>query len=155
MMHHGMPLQHLSSNHMQRTSMGGSKGFVLQEYYGGMWGKGAWRWLKAKSSSGRSNNATKGVDENVWKVQPRGARGHEATKQAWVHRRRSKPGRAERPQAGPPRPASLPPSKAPRCPSSSGKSLAQFLVRVLELVVQNHLRLSLSLRVCFVQQNTS
>jgi hypothetical protein len=25
MMHHGMPLQHLSSNHMQRTSMGEAK----------------------------------------------------------------------------------------------------------------------------------
>jgi hypothetical protein len=37
--------------------------------------------LKAKSSSGKSNNASKGVDENVWMVQPRGARGHEAIKQ--------------------------------------------------------------------------
>jgi hypothetical protein len=34
-----------------------------------------------------------------------------------------------------PRPADLPPLKAPRCPPSSRKSLAQFLVRVLELVV--------------------
>jgi hypothetical protein len=25
MMHHGMPFQHLSSNHMQRTSMGAAK----------------------------------------------------------------------------------------------------------------------------------
>jgi hypothetical protein len=63
---------------------GGSQGFVLQEYHGGMWGKGVWKWLKAKTSSGRSNNARKGVDENVWKVQPHGARGHEATMQAWV-----------------------------------------------------------------------
>jgi hypothetical protein len=63
---------------------GGSQGLVLQEYHGGMWGKGAWRWLKVKSSSGRSNNASKGVDENVWKVQPREACGHEATQQAWV-----------------------------------------------------------------------
>jgi hypothetical protein len=36
----------------------------------------------AKSSSGRIINASEGVDENVWKVQPRGARGHEETKQA-------------------------------------------------------------------------
>jgi hypothetical protein len=35
---------------------------------------------QAKTSSGWSNNASKGVDENVWKVQPHGARGHEATK---------------------------------------------------------------------------
>jgi hypothetical protein len=38
------------------------------EHHGCMWGKGAWRWLKVKTSSGRSNNASKGVDENVWKV---------------------------------------------------------------------------------------
>jgi hypothetical protein len=39
MMHHEMPLQHLLSNHLQRTSMGGvSQGFVLQEYHGGMRG---------------------------------------------------------------------------------------------------------------------
>jgi hypothetical protein len=37
---------------------------------------------KKNQSSGRHNNASKGVDENVWKVQPRGARGHEGTKQA-------------------------------------------------------------------------
>jgi hypothetical protein len=29
MMHHGMHLQHLLSNHMQSTSMGGSQGFVV------------------------------------------------------------------------------------------------------------------------------
>jgi hypothetical protein len=44
---------------------GGSQVFVLQEYNGGMWRKGAWRWLKAKSLSGRSDNASKGVDDNV------------------------------------------------------------------------------------------
>jgi hypothetical protein len=37
----------------------------LQEYHGRMWGKGAWRWLKAKTSSGRNNNASEGVDGNV------------------------------------------------------------------------------------------
>jgi hypothetical protein len=37
---------------------------------------------KAKSSSGRIINASEGVDEKVWKVQPRGARGHEETKKA-------------------------------------------------------------------------
>jgi hypothetical protein len=76
---------------------GGSQGLVLQEYHRGVWGMGAWRWLKAKPSSGRSNNASEGVDENVWKVQPHEARGHEATKQAWVHWRRTEPIGAERP----------------------------------------------------------
>jgi hypothetical protein len=63
---------------MQSTSMGGSQGFVLQEYHGGMWGKGVWEWLKAKTSSGRSNNASEEVDENVWKV-------HAVTKQQSEH----------------------------------------------------------------------
>jgi hypothetical protein len=57
---------------------GGSQGFVLQEYHGCMWGKGAWEWLKAKTSSGRSYNASNGVDENVWKV-------HAVTKQQSKH----------------------------------------------------------------------
>jgi hypothetical protein len=34
-----------------------------------------------KKSSGRTNNASKGVDESIWAVQPRGACGHKATKQ--------------------------------------------------------------------------
>jgi hypothetical protein len=37
---------------------------------------------KQNQSSGGHNNASKGVDENVWKVQPRGARGNDATQQA-------------------------------------------------------------------------
>jgi hypothetical protein len=37
----------------------------------------------------------------------------------------------------------------------TGKSLIQLFVRVLKFVVQNHLRLSQPLRVCFVQQNSS
>jgi hypothetical protein len=89
---------------------------ALQEIHGGMWSKwskGAWTWLKAKASSGRSNNASEGVDENIWKVQPREARGHEATKQAWAHWRRTKLGGAERPlgrsdQAGWPTPLRKP-----------------------------------------------
>jgi hypothetical protein len=39
--------------------------------------QGSMEWVKAKTSSGRSNNASEGVDENVWKV-------HAVTKQAWV-----------------------------------------------------------------------
>jgi hypothetical protein len=83
---------------------------------------------------------------------------HAVTKQQSKHEHTGEEVSQEKqigPQAGRTRPTGLPPSKAPRCPSSSGKSLAQFLVRVLELVVQNHLKLSLPLRVCFVQQNPS
>jgi hypothetical protein len=73
----GCPSNIFHQSHMQRTSMGGSQGLVLQENHGGMWGKGAWRWLKAKTSSGRTNNASKGVDERVWAVQ---LVGHAVTK---------------------------------------------------------------------------
>jgi hypothetical protein len=51
--------------HAKYKNGGGSHGFVLQEYHGGMWGKGVWKWVKAKTLSGRNNNASKGVDENV------------------------------------------------------------------------------------------
>jgi hypothetical protein len=54
---------------MQRTSMGGEASIVLQEIHGGMWRKGAWTWLKTKASSGRTNNASRGVDMRVWAVQ--------------------------------------------------------------------------------------
>jgi hypothetical protein len=42
----------------------------LQKNHAGMWIKGAWTWLKAKASSGRTNNASKGVDERVWRCNP-------------------------------------------------------------------------------------
>jgi hypothetical protein len=44
------------------------------------------------------------------------------------------------PQAGQPRPADLSLFYTPRCSPSASKSFAQFLVRVLQLIVQNHLR---------------
>jgi hypothetical protein len=66
----GSPSNIFHQSHMQRTSMGGSQGLILQENHGGMWGKGAWSWLKAKTSSGRTNNPSNRVDERVWAVQP-------------------------------------------------------------------------------------
>jgi hypothetical protein len=95
------------------------------------------------------------VDENVWKVQPRGAR---VTKQQSKHKCTGEElSREEQrgPQAGWSRPAGPPLSKAPWCSPSSGKSHIQLFVRVLKFVVQNHLRLSHPLRVCFAQQNAS
>jgi hypothetical protein len=58
-------------------------------------------------------------------------------------------------QAGRSRPADLPPSKALWCSHLAGKSPIQLFVRVLKFVVQNHLRLSHPLQVCFIQQNPS
>jgi hypothetical protein len=63
----------------------------------------------AKQSSGGINQARKRVDERIWAVQPRGARGHKATKEHGVHWRKLKPRGAAR---TPGRPAS-PLFKAP------------------------------------------
>jgi hypothetical protein len=118
MMHHGMPPNIFYQTTCKGQAWGANQGFVLQEYHGCMWGKRAWKGLEAKTSCGRRNNASKGVDENVWKVQPRGARGHEATKKHECIR------------------------EEPSQEEEKGKSPIQLLVRVLMFVVQNHLRLS-------------
>jgi hypothetical protein len=47
------------------------------------WSKGAWTWLKAKASSGRTNNASKEVDERVWAVQLVEHAGTKVTKGRW------------------------------------------------------------------------
>jgi hypothetical protein len=62
---------------------------------------------------------------------------HAVTKQQSKHEwTREEPSQEEQrgPQAGRPRPAGLPPFKAPWCSPSAGKSLIQFLVRVLEFI---------------------
>jgi hypothetical protein len=66
----------------------------LQKNHGGMWDKRAWTWLKAKISSGRTNNASKGVVERVWAVQPLEHAVTKVTKQRWVCWKKTKPGRA-------------------------------------------------------------
>jgi hypothetical protein len=81
-------------SHMQWTSMGGQKGLVLQENHGGMWSKGAWTWPKAKTSSGTTNNASKGVDERVWAVQHVEHAITKVTKQGWVCWEKPEPGGA-------------------------------------------------------------
>jgi hypothetical protein len=47
------------------------------------WSKGAWTWLKARASSGRTNNASKGVDKSVWVVQQVEHAGTKVTKGRW------------------------------------------------------------------------
>jgi hypothetical protein len=66
----------------------------LQKNHGGMWSKGSWTWLKAKTSSGRTNNASKGVDERVWAVQPVEHAGTKVIKWRWVCWKKLEPGRA-------------------------------------------------------------
>jgi hypothetical protein len=74
-----MPLQHFSSKPHAKDKHGGSQGLVLQEKLA-CEAKEHGHDLKQKTSSGRTNNSSKGVDERVWAVQPRGVRGHKVTK---------------------------------------------------------------------------
>jgi hypothetical protein len=72
------------------------------------WSKGAWTWLKARESSGRTNNASKGVDESVWAVQQVEHTGTKVTKGRWSCWEKEPSQGAEPPQAGRPRLAGLP-----------------------------------------------
>jgi hypothetical protein len=93
------------------------------------WSKGAWTWLKARASSGRTNNARKGVDESVWAVQlvehwaKKSQRGDDRA------RRKSRARGAKPPQAGRLRPAGLPYKWRPPVPifCSQAALLPQFV----------------------------
>jgi hypothetical protein len=67
---------------------------------------------QSETSSGRNNNASEGVDENIWKV-------HAVTKQQSKHECTGEEPSYER-----------------------GKSHIHLFVRVLKFVVRNHLRFS-------------
>jgi hypothetical protein len=62
-------------------------------------------------------------------------------------------GRQEATQGGRPRPANLPYKCTPWCSSLAGKQLSRLSVCVLEVLVQNHLKLNHPSQVCFTQQN--
>jgi hypothetical protein len=124
---------------------GGSKHF-LKEIHGGMCSKALWTILKAKASSGRTNNASKGVDERV-SMQLVEHTGTKVTKGISSHWRKAELGEA-RGHLG----RSASPIKCtPRCSSSGGKQLSHLSVCVLKVLVQNHLRLSHPSQVCFAQ----
>jgi hypothetical protein len=76
----GCSSNNFHQSHMQRTRMGWQQALFCKKNHGGMWSKGAWTWLKAKTPSGRTNNASKGVDERVWAVQPVKHAGTKVTK---------------------------------------------------------------------------
>jgi hypothetical protein len=150
MIHHGMPLQHFSETTCKGQAWGAAKALFCWNLVEACEAREHGSDSKQKQSSGRINHASKRVDESTWAVQPRGARGHNATKEHGVHWRKIEPsGEAghlgQSAQAGRPHPF-----LRPQCPSSSSKLLALFFVRVPELLVQNHHRLSLPLRDCFI-----
>jgi hypothetical protein len=108
-MHHWMPFQQLSSRPHAKDKHGRAASITLQEIQGGMWSKwskGAWTWLKARALKGRTNNASKGVDESVWAVQLVEHAGTKVTNGRWLGERTESEGHATT-QAGRPRPAGL------------------------------------------------
>jgi hypothetical protein len=131
MMHHGMLFQQLSSKPHAKDKHGRATRLVLQKNHGGMWSKGAWTWLKAKTSSGKTNNASKGVDERVWAVHPMEHAGTKVTKWRWVCWKKPVPGRA-RGHPGRSAQAGLPLFQHLRCSPSAGKLLIQLSICVLE-----------------------
>jgi hypothetical protein len=114
------------------------------------WGMGVWTWLKAKASSGRTNNASKGVDERVWTVQLVDHAGTKITmgrsscwKKPSQEGARATPGRSASPINGTP-----------------GARLLQESISLLTLfvcssfLVQNCLRLSHPSQACLLKQFT-
>jgi hypothetical protein len=141
-----MPSQQLSSRPHAKDKHGCAASITLQEIHGGMWSKGskgAWTWLKARSSSGRTNNASKGVDESVWAVQLVEHAGTKVTKGRWSCWEKELSRRGMQP----PGPVSL---GRPTCPikCTPGARLLQASSSLLPLFVcssfyvQNHHRLS-------------
>jgi hypothetical protein len=94
------------------------------------------------------------VDERVWVMQLVKHAGTKSQIGDDHGGRKSSQGGPEAPQAGRPRPARLPYKCTPRCSSLPGKQLSHLSVCVLEVLVQNHLRLSHPSQVCFAQQIT-
>jgi hypothetical protein len=100
MMHHWMPSQQISSRSHAKDKHEWAASITLQEIHGGMWSKwskGAWTWLKARASSGRANNARKGVDKSVWAVQLVEHAGKKVTKGRWSCWKKTEPGRGTQP----------------------------------------------------------
>jgi hypothetical protein len=148
MMHHGMVFQQLSSRPHTKDKHGWAASLVLQKIHRGMWSKGAWTWLKAKASSGRTNNASKGVDERVWAVQLVEHAGTKVTKWRRSRWRKTELGRARGTPSRSAQASRPPLYKNPQFSSLAGKQLSQLSVCVLEVLVQNHLRLSHPSQVC-------
>jgi hypothetical protein len=119
-MHHWMPFQQLSSRPHAKDKHGWAASITLQEIHGDMWSK----WTrehghdsKHEASSGRANNAWKGVDESVWAVQLVEHAGKKVTEEKWSCWKKTDPGRGTRPTrpVGPRRPASPTNSESFNC----------------------------------------
>jgi hypothetical protein len=68
----GCPFNNFHQDHMQRTSMGGKQAYLCRKFMVTCEASGAREHghdSKHEASSGRTNNARKGVDESIWAVQ--------------------------------------------------------------------------------------
>jgi hypothetical protein len=119
------------------------------------WSKRAWTWLKARASSGRTNDASKGVDESVWVVQQVEHVGTKVTKGRWScwEKEPSQGGQNH------PRPVGL---GRPAC-SINGTPKARLLQESSSLLplfvcssfrIQNYHRLSYPYQACYLKQFT-
>jgi hypothetical protein len=90
---------------------------------------------KHEASSGRTNNARKGVDESVWAVQLVEHAGKEVMEENGSCWKKAEAGRGTRPHSpvGPGRPVS-PTKGAPQLPSSAGKHPSPSSVCVLKFL---------------------
>ena len=82
MMHHGMPLQHLSSNHMQRTSMGGGQPRLC---FAGI----SWRHVRQGSMDMTQSKEIKWMDQSC---KQRNGREHLGGETPWSTRSQSNKG---------------------------------------------------------------
>jgi hypothetical protein len=140
---------------MQRTTWEGSKALFCRKIMKACEAKGHGHDSKQRHQVEGPIMQTKEWMREFGRCNPWSTRSQKSQSEDECAGRKSSQGGDEATQAGRPRPADLPLFKHPRCSPSAGKLLIQLFVCVLEFVVQNHLRLSHSSRVCFVQQNTS
>jgi hypothetical protein len=157
-MHHVASRDALPTTFIKTTCKGqawGAVSIVLQEIHGGMWSKGAWTWLKAKASSGRTNNASKEVDERVWAVQLVEHTGTKVTKWRWSRwkKNQAREGQNHPSPVGPGRLASpIKSTLGARLQQASSSSISLFVCS--KFLVQNRLRLSHPSQVGFAQQKS-
>jgi hypothetical protein len=123
MMHHGMPLQHLLSNHMRRTSMGAAKALSCRNIMEASE-------TREHGSDSRQNHQVEEpiIQAKEWmrefgRCNPWSTRSQKSQSKDECTGRKPIQGGDEATQAGRPRPVGLPLFKHPQCSPSAGKSL--------------------------------
>jgi hypothetical protein len=145
-MHHDASLDALSTTFINTTCKGQACVGSKHCYTGNSWWhvkQGSMDILKAKASSGRTNNTSKGVDERVLSSATSAARWHESHKGEIITLEESRARGSTRPPrpVGPGRPASpINCTLGARLRQTSSSSLSLFVCSKFQ--VQNHIILS-------------